>query len=721
MSGVKVSCLIDTGSTRTILRKSIFDQIPLQHKNRLPRMNVSELSLELADGQPLNCYAHVIMPLKIGNVLVNHPVLVSDIADQAILGLDFLKAHNCQIDVSIHEFNILGKRIQCSGLGDSHLVRRITLDKNHEIGPECQILVWTETGLFPEYCLVQPLPSFEDRYSIKVAACLARGQHGRVPVRLLNTGKIPIKLYKGTVIAILEPIKDEPIELSSEAESVEERTDTVRSVRVTKPRKPSTNNCIESYKIPTHLTELYQGTIAALSASQSREVAALLVQNQSAFASSSEDLGRTSLVEHEIDTGEARPIKQRPRRTPIAFRGEEEKEIQAMLQKGVIRESTTPWSSPVVLVRKKDGTTRFCVDYRRLNEVTRTDSYPLPRMEDCFDSLAGSKFFSTMDLASGYWQIRVKEEHREKTAFVTKSGLYEFVVMPFGLVGAPSTFERCMENVLRHLQWQTCLVYLYDIIVFSRDFPEHLHRLGQVFDRIQAAGLKLKPSKCHLFQKQVAFLGHIVSDEGLTTDPAKIEAVVTWPPPKNVSQVRSYLGFCSYYRRFIPSFSVIASPLFNLTRKGVTFDWNQTCQQAFEELKRCLTTAPIMAYPTDTGEFLLDTDALDTAIGAVLSQQQNELLKTIAYASRSLTKCERKYCVTRKELLAIVNFTQHFRHYLLGRKFRVRSDHQPLRWLFKLRDPSGQVARWLETLSAYDFKLTTGKVKSIIMQMVYPG
>ena len=176
---------------------------------------------------------------------------------------------------------------------------------------------------------------------------MVRGQHGRVPVRLLNTGKIPIKLYKGTVIATLEPIKDEPIELSSEAESVKERTDTVRSIRVTKPRKPSTNNCRESIKIPTHLTELYQGTIAALSANQSREVAALLVQNQSAFASSSEDLGRTSLIEQEIDTGEARPIKQRPRRTPIAFQGEEEKKIKAMLQKGVIRESTSSWSSPV--------------------------------------------------------------------------------------------------------------------------------------------------------------------------------------------------------------------------------------------------------------------------------------------------------------------------------------------------------------------------------------
>ena len=227
-------------------------------------------------------------------------------------------------------------------------------------------------------------------------------------------------------------------------------------------------------------------------------------------------------------------------------------------------------------------------------------------MEDCFDTLGGSQYFSTMDLASGYWQLKVKEEHREKTAFVTKSGLYEFVVLPFGLVGPPSTFERCMETVLRHLQWQTCLVYLDDIIVFSKNFSEHLCRLEQVCERIQQAGLKLKPSKCKLFQQQVTFLGHVVSKDGLATDPDKIEAVVNWPVPTNVSQLRSFLGFCSYYRRFIASFSAIASPLFNLTKKGVPYLWIEDCQNAFEKLKNCLITAPIMAYPTDTGEFLLE-------------------------------------------------------------------------------------------------------------------
>ena len=453
---------------------------------------------------------------------------------------------------------------------------------------------------------------------------------------------------------------------------------------------------------------------------QRTKVVELLIKMKRVFAVNSEDLGRTDLVEHEIDTGTARPIKQRPRQTPIAFKSEEEKGIQSMLKKGAIRESNLSWSSPVVLVRKKDGSTHFCVDYRRLNEVTRTDSYPLPRMEDCLDSLAGAKYFSTVDMASGYWQIKVKDKDQEKTAFVTKSGLYEFIVMPCGLVGAPSTFGRCMKKILRHLQWQTCLVYLDDIKVFSKDFTEHLHRLEQVLQRIQEAGLKLKPSKCHLFQKQVLFLGPVVSGiAGIATDPKKVEAVVSWPPPINVSQVRSYLGFCSYYRRFIQNISVIANLLSQLTRKDVPFIWSEDCQRPFEELKSRLVASPIMAYPLDSGQYLLDTDASDVAIGAVLSQTQNGELKVIAYASRSLNKAERKYFVTRKALLAIVNFSQHFRHYLLGREFKVRSDHQHLKWLFNLKDPSGQVARWLEILAAYNFVIDY-RPRSITMQMACP-
>ena len=227
-----------------------------------------------------------------------------------------------------------------------------------------------------------------------------------------------------------------------------------------------------------------------------------------------------------------------------------------MLAEGIIEPSYSPWASPVVLVRKKDGSVRYCIDYRRLNAVTRKDSYPLPRIDDSLDSLGSAKYFSTLDLASGYWQVGLSPDAREKSAFCTTSGLYQFRVMPFGLANAPATFQRLMERVLTGLHWEVCLVYLYDVIVFSKTWKGHLQRLDIVFQRMRAANLRLKPSKCHLLQKQVGYLGHIVS-EGVSTDPEKTRAVDDWPVPQGVSDVRSFLGLCGYYRRFVPDFATI--------------------------------------------------------------------------------------------------------------------------------------------------------------------
>ena len=327
-----------------------------------------------------------------------------------------------------------------------------------------------------------------------------------------------------------------------------------------------------------------------------------------------------------------------------------------------------------------------------------------------------------MDLASGYWQIPVREEDKPKTAFVSKSGLYEFQFMPFGMVNAPSTFERCMETILRGLHWKTCLIYLDDIIVFSETIEEHLSRLTEVLTRIRDAGLKLKTSKCHFFKREVVFLGHIISESGISTDPAKIESIQNWKTPTNVHEVRSFMGLCSYYRRFIKNFSDIAQPITKLTCKGQAFIWSANCQLAFDKLKEQLTKSPIMAYPREDCIFILDTDASNFGIGAVLSQIQDNQERVIAYGSRSLNKSERQYCTTRKELLAIVNFIKHFRPYLIGKQFLVRSDHQPLKWIFKLQDPTGQTARWLELLAAYDFQVNyrPGKKhgKHVILEIV---
>jgi len=345
------------------------------------------------------------------------------------------------------------------------------------------------------------------------------------------------------------------------------------------------------------------------------------------------------------------------------------------------------------------------VDYCRLNSVTVKDSYPLPRIDDSINALSGSSWFSTLDLASGYWQVEVEEKDRPKTAFTAGSGLYQFTVMPFGLCNAPATFERLMERVLSGLPWEVCLLYLDDIIVHATTFEAELERLRSVFTRLREAGLKLSPKKCHLFKKRVVFLGHVVSEEGVSTDPEKIKAVREWPTPTSTSALRSFLGLCSYYRRFVRGFANVAAPLHRLTENNRVFLWTSECDVAFHRLKQVLSQAPVLAYPTSEGAFVLDTDASNTGIGAVLSQKQGEEEKVIAYFSRSLTKSERQYCVTRKELLALVAAVRHFHHYVYGRHFKVRTDHGALRWLMNFKNPEGQTARWIEILGIYDLEV----------------
>jgi hypothetical protein len=261
-----------------------------------------------------------------------------------------------------------------------------------------------------------------------------------------------------------------------------------------------------------------------------------------------------------------------------------------------------------------------------------------------------------------------------------------------------------MDLVLAGLQWSECLVYLDDVIILGRTFDEHLRNIQLVLQRIRESGLQLKPSKCFFFQQQVQYLGHIISRDGIATDPAKTEKVSTWPVPTSKREIQQFLGFASYYRRFIKDFACIARPLHRLTERTAPFVWTNECQQAFDELRRCLCSAPVLAYPDFSRQFILDTDASDVGIGAVLSQVDSEgREQVVAYGSRALTKTERRYCVTRSELLAVVVFTRHYRPYLTGQKFLLRTDHGSLTWLRNFKEPEGQLARWLEQLQELDF------------------
>lgn len=417
------------------------------------------------------------------------------------------------------------------------------------------------------------------------------------------------------------------------------------------------------------------------------------------FARDDGDRGETDLTEMTIDTGDSTPKRIPARRMPLAVRREVSKQLQDMQAAGIIQPSESPWSSPVVMVKKKDGTQRFCVDYRALNAVTKADRFPLPRIDDLLDQLGNSRYFSTLDLARGFWQIRLSPNSIEKTAFAVPQGLFEFRVMPFGLTNAPAVFQRLMERVLAGLNPEEgpdfVKVYIDDVIVFSPTLEDHLQHLQQVLQRIRDAGLKLKTSKCRFIAEEVEYLGHILTPSGLKPNPNTTSAVADFPLPANLKEVRQFLGLSSYYRRFISGFATIAQPLHQLTRKGVHFKWDARCQEAFEQLKRLLTSSPVLAYPQLAEPFVLETDASIQGLGAILSQRQSDgNVHPVAYASRSLSQPERNYGITELETLAVVWAVTHFKAYLYGNKVTIYSDHSAVKAVLNTPNPSGKHARW---------------------------
>ena len=452
--------------------------------------------------------------------------------------------------------------------------------------------------------------------------------------------------------------------------------------------------------LPDYLEDIIQGSHPSLGDTGRQSLRDLLHRYEHVFPAPGEPVtGRSKSVQHEIETNEGRPVRCGPRRLAPAGLRREPDCVKEMLTGGQIEPSDSPWASPVVLVTKKDGT-RFCVDYRRLNAMTIKDAYPLPRIDDSLRLLGNQQWFSTMDLASGYWQVAMSPEAKRKAAFVTNERLFQFRVMPFVLCNAPATFERLMDRVLCGMRWSRCLVYLDDVISFGKTISEALLRL-EVLARLSEFGLQLKAKKCTFMPTEVAFLGHIVGRTGLACDPEKLSAVRNWHEPNKVKAVRQFVGFVGYYRRFVKHFAELADPLVSITRKGVPFVWGSEQQRAFDALKACLLSAPILGFPTEEDRFVLDTDASLFAIGEVLNQIQNGEEVVIAYASRSLRLSQRRYCTTRREMLAAVVMCTHFRSYLRGSQFTLRTDHSSLRWLQKFKNEDAMLARWYLLLGQF--------------------
>ncbi|GJU59348.1 putative nucleotidyltransferase, ribonuclease H [Tanacetum coccineum] len=373
-------------------------------------------------------------------------------------------------------------------------------------------------------------------------------------------------------------------------------------------------------------------------------------------------------------------------------------QLQELLERGFIRPSVSPWGAPVLFVKKKDGSMRLCIDYRELNKITIRNRYPLPRIDDLFDQLQGAKHFSKIDLRSGYHQLRVKEQDISKTAFRTRYGHYEFLVMPFGLTNAPAVFMDLMNRVFHEFLDKFVIVFIDDILVFSKSKEEHEEHLRTVLQILRQEKLYAKFSKCEFWLSKVAFLGHIVSAEGITMDPAKVEAITKWPRPTSVTEVRSFLGLAGYYRRFVEGFSRLALPLTKLMRKGEKFVWNEEREKSFEELKQRLVSSPILTLPSGSGGFQIYSDASKKGLGCVLMQHG----KVIAYASRQLKPYEVNYPTHDLELAAVVFALKIWRHYLYGESCDIFTDHKSLKYIFTQRELNMRQRRWLELLKDYD-------------------
>ncbi|KAL5004549.1 hypothetical protein ScPMuIL_018005, partial [Solemya velum] len=548
-----------------------------------------------ANGEYLQIAGTCEINLSIGSCVYPHKVLVANIAEKAILGNDFLRQNRVVIDLSRNKLKIGTNTVQLYCDEGSFQCCKVTAARNFVIPPESEVVV---EGLMHRrgspFCegVVESVSQLRQNHpQLMVAKTLVDCELSRkVPVRLLNVTSEPAIVQEGSRIGMLYPVQNE-----------------IHSV-------PSneTNASTNKDEVSDSFLDLINRTRGNVPTDKEQVVEDLLLKNKQVFVGPDEKLGRCNLYEHEIETGSALPIKQRAYRLPVHKREEVDKQVESMLEQGIVSPSLSPWASPIVLVEKKHDTHksyRFCVDYRKLNKVTKVDAYPLPRIDDTIDVLSGSQYFSTLDLASGFWQMGLSETAKEKTAFTTGYGLYHFNVLPFGLCNAPSSFERLMERVLSRLHWKICLIYIDDIIIYSQTFDQHMDRIQQVLDCLHEAGLKLKPQKCHLFKTE------------------------------------------------------------------------------FDQ------------------PFILDTDSSDHSSGAILSQLHEGEEKVISYYSTTHSAPERRYSVTRKELLAVIKAIKHFRHYLYGREFVLRTDHASLRWLMGFKEPQGQIARWLEFLSSYQFTI----------------
>ena len=677
-----LNAVIDTAAQVSVVKNGLLTEF-------LSKKPYTSSNLQGIGKQKITAKKYDEINIQVGRTEYLLSIFTADIQDDMLLGIDFLDRYGVEIDFNRCQLVIEGERIKALVLRDSelkhHRVNRVKTGSKIRIDAQTVARVPLKLDeKFDEAFVFTPAGN-----SLCMMPCTLNAPGETVVVAMVNDSDNPVYIKEDTILG----------NVIAGEEMKGPRTSS-RRVRTLKHV-----NKVKFRSLPEYLKDLYERSSKNLDEDQKLRLKWLLITFKDVFSAHELDLGHFTGLQHTITLEEnAFPVKEKYRPTPQKFGDAEESNLNAMLEAGVIQPSSSPWCSASVLVRKKCGGVRWCQDFRKLNAMTKKDAFPLPLISSCYDSLQGNKYMSSLDLASGYWQLEIAPEDREKTAFITKYGLYEYVRMSMGLCNAPSTFQRAMNLVLRGLTWKSVLAFLDDVMVLGRTFDEHLENLQEVFERFQHHNLKLKPKKCALFQIETKFLGRIVTGDTVSVDPDSIDIVRDWPTPKCTRDVERFLGFANYNREHVPNLAEIAVPLYGLTGKN-PFNWTDSHENAFNQIKMALLKPVILSLPTPDDVFVLDVDASDTAVAAQLSQIRDGTEVPISYGSKALTPAQRKYCATRKELLALIVFARQYRHYLLGRPFIARTDHSSLVWLTHFRYIQGQLARWLEELQQYNMQI----------------
>lgn len=614
---------------------------------------------------------YLYLQLVIGNVIFTQKCYVFDSLPckaNGIIGCDFLKRYQATINLSN---NML---LLKTSSGDEINVPIMT-DMNKDslyIPARSESVHFVETS-FNSDAVVCASQLYD---GVFMASSLVTPNNGKIPIRILNTTEKDLVL--GNIQPLIFSAKDYDI--------------------------CSFDRCDKDAQRVKQLLSLIQ--LKHLNLEERKSIENLCAKYSDIFYLEGDRLTTTNIYKHKIILKpNAEPVYVKPYRLPHSQKHEITRQISDLLQQGIIEPANSDWSSPLLLVPKKPDSAgnkkfRLVIDYRKLNNTIIDDKFPLPNITEILDSLSGCIYFTHLDLHQGYYNVDLEPSSRKYTAF--SSGQYQLTRMPMGLKTSPSSFSRMMTMAMSGLTYEKCFVYQDDLVVFGKNLNDHCKNLQDVFTRLRKVNLKLNPQKCDFLKKEILYLGHVVSKDGVLPDPEKITTIKNYPQPQNTEDVRRFVAFANYYRKFINNFAALAYPLNKLSRKNVIFNWDTDCAIAFNSLKEKLISSPVLQYPdlTDSNTFIVQTDASGFALGAVLANQNG---KPVAYASRGLNKSEIIYPTIEKELLAIVWAVKHFRPYLYGRRFIIRTDHKPLVYLFNMRDPSSRLLKFRLALEEYDF------------------